>query len=61
MRKLEVYRVMLEIHPRAPGGPGDPGWMGKTERNTPRGAEPRGKTRSVFETNIWTISRLCLN
>lgn len=36
--------------------------MGKMEAKTAlRGAKLRGKTQSVFEANIWTVSRLCLN
>lgn len=60
----------LAVSPQAPyiaggsgaaaaGGTRD-GWESWSE--TPlRGAEPRGKTQRVFEANIWTISRLCLN
>lgn len=55
MRELGVYRVILEIHPRAPGesrapagGLGDPGWMGKAERNTPEASrDERHNTECV--------------
>lgn len=45
MSKLEVYRVMLEIHPC---GLGDLGWMGKPERNSPEGSRAeRQNTKCV--------------
>lgn len=66
MRRLEVSPYphqprasLVAAVPRRPGGTRD-GWESWSE-TPPRGAEPRGKTQRVFEANIWTISRLCLN
>lgn len=75
--EVSFIRQHLRSHPHAPGGslskPGSSGtrsvvlaWGTRDRwenwsRTPPRGAELRGKTPSVFEANIWTISRLCLN
>lgn len=55
---------MLPAHPEHPCGSDTQGLEidGQVGANPPlRGAELRSKTQSVFEANIWTISRLCLN